>query len=155
MCIIIDVNTAHEVFSSTLDAAGKNRTPYSALHRDISAGRLPVVHGGKLTMEFSASRAITARVAELSRAGRAHRFDSALIAREANALVATGQCLSDDPHILALARISGARLVCTQDAALITDFKNRAIISGPRGKVWSATAHSQLRKRFCNECHVA
>ena len=46
-------------------------------------------------------------------------------------------CESDDPHIIALAQISGARLLYTNDLALQRDFRKRDLIADPRGKVYS------------------
>ena len=46
-----------------------------------------------------------------------------------------GICKSNDPHVLALALVSGARLLYSNDPDLIEDFKNPEIISNPRGKV--------------------
>ena len=40
-------------------------------------------------------------------------------------------CKSNDKHILALAAASGARLLYSNDRALIDDFRNRAILSNP------------------------
>ena len=41
----------------------------------------------------------------------------------------------DDPHILAWAQVSGARLLYTNDKCLKDDFKNKSIISHPEGTV--------------------
>lgn len=60
------------------------------------------------------------------------------------ALQGTGQLRSNDPHILALARASGARLLYTADKDLIADFKNPRIVSRPRGKVYSGAANARL-----------
>ena len=60
-------------------------------------------------------------------------------------------CRSDDEHVLALALVSGARLLYTNDSALIEDFKNRAIVQNPAGKIYTTarnntvtTAHRRL-----------
>ena len=43
-----------------------------------------------------------------------------------------GVCESDDPHILALAQISGARLLYTNDRALQRDFGKSELIASPK-----------------------
>ena len=43
---------------------------------------------------------------------------------------------SDDEHVLALALVSGARLLVAHDRHLRRDFGNPSIISDPRGKVY-------------------
>ena len=53
-------------------------------------------------------------------------------------------CRSDDEHVLALAVVSGARLLYTNDTALIADFKNREIIANPRGKVYSTAVSNRV-----------
>ena len=65
-----------------------------------------------------------------------------------------GQCRSDDPHVLALAIVSGARLLYSNDAALQRDFKDKRLIDSPRGKVYSTLegnnfqrAHQRLLQR--------
>ena len=47
---------------------------------------------------------------------------------------------SDDPHVLGLALVSGARLLYTNDRELQKDFTNPALIR-PRGKVYSTVVH--------------
>ena len=54
---------------------------------------------------------------------------------------------SDDPHVLALARASGARLLYTADQALINDFTDHRIVNEPRGKVYKRAANAALLTR--------
>ena len=51
---------------------------------------------------------------------------------------------SDDPHVLALARLSGARVLYTGDQALTQDFKDKQLIDKPRGKVYSRARNANL-----------
>ncbi len=51
---------------------------------------------------------------------------------------------SDDAHILALAKHTGARLLFTEDKNLIEDFKNKDLINKPRGKVYKNQEHAHL-----------
>ncbi len=46
-------------------------------------------------------------------------------------------CRSNDTHVIALAQISGARLLYSNDMALHKDFRNKSLIDKPRGKVYS------------------
>ena len=46
-------------------------------------------------------------------------------------------CRSNDSHVIALAQISGARLLYTNDRDLQDDFKDKRLISKPRGKIYS------------------
>ena len=51
---------------------------------------------------------------------------------------------SHDPHILALARFSGARVLYTSDKDLSADFKKKKLIDGPRGKIYTRPANARL-----------
>ena len=57
-----------------------------------------------------------------------------------------GRCRSNDIHVIALAQISGARLLYSNDQALHEDFGNKLLIDRPRGKVYSTNE----RKDFTN-----
>jgi len=80
----------------------------------------------------------------LESAGKASKFSDSCIAREAVTLQAV-PLKSDDLHVLALARCSGARLLCTRDDALSQDFTDRRIIKPP-GKVYKNASHKHLLK---------
>ncbi|MEX6506693.1 hypothetical protein [Jiella sp. M17.18] len=88
--------------------------------------------GGKLLRELPKT-GLRDLLAEWARGGRLERLDTDLVDRE-EAAVESLPLRSDDPHVLALARVSNSRLLYTQDGNLIVDFKNRQIID-PRGKV--------------------
>ena len=51
---------------------------------------------------------------------------------------------SNDLHVIALARISGARLLYSDDKKLRKDFKNKHLVNSPRGKVYSKEDHQHL-----------
>ena len=53
-------------------------------------------------------------------------------------------CKSDDPHVLALARVSGARLLFSNDGNLIEDFQKNSILRRPPGKVYPTTNFHQF-----------
>ena len=53
-------------------------------------------------------------------------------------------CRSDDEHVLALALVSGAGLLYTNDVALIEDFKNREIVQNPGGKIYTTARNNTV-----------
>lgn len=55
-------------------------------------------------------------------------------------------CVSDDEHIIALAQISGARLLYSNDGDLHKDFRNKNLIDNPRGKVYSTRENTGFSK---------
>lgn len=131
MCAIVDVNIAHEVFGDNRPAAGEK------FFDRVSNGAFRLVVGGELREELY-QRSTTRRWLLTSRRSEMIRFvkDS-----EVNALtedIKRAQvCQSDDPHIIALAKISGARLLYSNDIDLHKDFRDKGLIDQPRGRVYS------------------
>lgn len=72
-----------------------------------------------------------------------HIYGTNVVATETTKLKQSGLCKSDDAHILALARISRARILYSYDRALHRDFKNRALIH-PKGQIYQTAAHVSL-----------
>jgi len=119
--------------------------------------------GGQLRQELGSSNA--ARwLQELDRADWLTRVDDSRVDREAARLRSVrasdpSSCKSDDHHVIALAQISGARLLFSNDKDLHRDFKNKRLIDHPSGTVYSTlerkdfTSHrrAQLRKHHCLE----
>jgi hypothetical protein len=130
------------------------RAGYSRMHRELFGsppGRAIIVHGGKLTREYLGDGRISRIVKTLEQAGRAIKFMDGHVDTEASRLTQQQSCTSDDEHVIALARVSHARLLCTQDKLLMQDFKNRNLISGPRGKVYAESNHTALLAAACTK----
>ncbi|MEW6278375.1 MAG: hypothetical protein AB1758_07130 [Candidatus Eremiobacterota bacterium] len=86
-------------------------------------------------------------LAELLKSGRARRVaDEQVDAEEA---VLVSQCQSDDPHVIALARVAGVRLLCTDDRTLKADFRNHKLVNQPSGEIYSPSKHAQKLKKHC------
>lgn len=136
MCLIVDANLCSVVFKKT------NDTAYQKLRDVIFSNRLTLVHGGDLTREYAKAGVLNV-VAMLSQSGRAIKIDDALI--DAQLPHAIKLCTSNDTHVIALARADRRRahLLCTDDQALQTDFKNKALIDNPRGTIYSPTRHKE------------
>ena len=71
------------------------------------------------------------------RAGRARRISDEDVDAQTDALRTQGICRSDDEHVIALARLSGARLLFTNDNALQDDFRDRQIVRGTQGRIYT------------------
>ena len=67
-----------------------------------------------------------------------------MVDAETTALQSRNICKSNDDHVLALAIVSGARLLFTNDNALQDDFRNLQILPGIRGRVYT----TQVRQDF-------
>ncbi len=137
MCAIIDANIAHEVFGTERPPAG------DAFFNRVNQGGIRLVVGGKLRCEL-ASREFQAWALQAQLAGTLLSFSDDRIQAREQELQASGPFKSNDVHILALAQISGARLLYSNDQNLHQDFKNSRWIAGPRGRIYSTLRTKEL-----------
>lgn len=135
MCLIVDANRASLVFSS------QPGPDFSPLWDWLNGPDGRLVYGGKLAEELVKVRHAASLLQELLRAGKAHLADRSKVDHETARL--QGRCRSNDPHVLALARVTGARILCTRDDDLIADFTDRALLR-PKGKVYQRAQHATL-----------
>jgi len=140
MCLIIDANLAAEVFRLPTPKAYVPIVEW--LFSPRKDGRL--VLGGQLSRELNKVGAARRFVLQLNRAGRARVLPGREVAAEEDVVRAIGVCKSDDPHVIALARLSGARTLCSQDGDLHRDFKNTKLIANPRGCVYQDAGHAHI-----------
>ena len=140
MCAILDANVANEVFGSILCPAGERFLDW------INKGQGRLVVGGKLLSELG-------KVSQFLRWSQTARLSGVLRTVNQETVIGRTQqledqdeCYSDDPHVVALAQLSGARLLYSNDTALHLDFKNKNLIDDPRGKVYS----TNKSKNFSN-----
>jgi hypothetical protein len=146
MCVIIDANLAFRVFTSAPEV--DFRPVFDWLHAPDKDGCL--VFGGKLSQELS-NRTVSVRyLRALFQAGRAYQISDARVQNEERQVTCSGLCVSDDPHVVTLARVSGARTLCSHDQALHQDFCNPKLIAKPRGRVYQNATHTHLlRHDYC------
>ena len=143
MCIIIDANAAHYFARPT------RASPATPIIDWLTSGQGRLAIGGRNTEELATNGAVARWLVGLERAGRVRRIASPSLLEEERALHAAGACVSDDAHVIALARLSGARLLFSMDRALHADFKNRDLVS-PRGKVYQRREDRRLlRQEVC------
>lgn len=145
MCAILDANVVGQVFGRDRPSAG--RAFFDWLQSDN--GRL--VAGGQLREELDRNSAFVQWCREAVLAGRVTLLNDDAINSRTEQLKREDTCRSDDEHIVAVAQMSGARLLFTNDKALQGDFKNRVLIDQPRGRVYTtlvrgdvSTTHRQL-----------
>jgi predicted nucleic acid-binding protein len=137
VCLIVDANLAGAIFKASPDP--ELAPVIDWLRKD---GRL--VFGGLLRAELMRLVTLRGLLVELQRQGKALRIPDADVAREETAVLATGHCVSNDGHVVALARVSGARTLCTHDRDLQTDFRNPRLVSKPRGSIYQRRNHARL-----------
>lgn len=136
MCAIIDVNIAHEVFGENRPEAG------ARFFKKIDSGKLRLVIGGKLREELYKMSYVQRWFINATRSDVIRNIDDRSVNDLAKKLERKGGYRSDDHHIIALAKQSGARLLYSNDEALRKDFKNSALIDG--GKIYSTLRNSQF-----------
>ena len=156
MCAIIDNNVRHEAFgdADVRTEAGKFFFEW------VNSPKGKLVVGGKLLRELSEYREFSKWLRQARISGRAILILDGKVEDETASLKSQGICKSNDAHVLALARVSGARLLFTNDQNLQADFKNRAIIGGVRGLIYTtqqdqtvSDIHRSLlssRRKLCN-----
>jgi hypothetical protein len=140
MCLIVDANVAARVFA----------VPYNDDFRPIwewienRGGK--IVYGGQNKVELERIVVVRKRLFGLWKAGRAIPVPAERVSAEQRPVNASGRCRSDDPHVIALARASGARVLCTEDGNLEKDFKDLQLVPRPRGAIYKRKSHRRLLK---------
>jgi hypothetical protein len=146
MCLIVDANVAPLVF------APPPRGEFLPAHRALMAGKAAAVRGGtRLNQEYNRLGRLRRVLIEFDRRGALRAVSDGEVDETEACLKRAGECRSDDQHIIALARVSGARLLCSHDADLHADFTNPALLS-PRGSVYQSRSHRPLLARVCGRC---
>ena len=138
MCAILDANIVGQVFGAERPAAGR------AFFDRIDSGRVRLVVGGGLRRELDRSEAFQKWRRQAELAGRITLLNDDAVDQTARRLEQENACRSDDEHVIAVARLSGARLLYSNDAKLQGDFTNKALVDRPRGKVYSTRRHEHL-----------
>ena len=139
MCAIVDVNVSHEVFGTDRPEAGES------FFKRLNSGSLRLVVSRKLLAELKYGKA-QQWIQQGINAGIVHQETTDTVDEREEELSKKGRCHSNDIHVIALAQITGARLLYSNDKALHEDFGNKRLIDMPRGKVYSTNE----RKDFTN-----
>jgi vacuolar-type H+-ATPase subunit E/Vma4 len=137
--LIVDANCA------TLTLSPNPNPDFAPVMQAILDNKATLVLGGCTQREEYTKLATVWRfIIALDRAGKAKKCLDSEVDRFEKALKENGSLKSDDPHILALARVSGARLLCSRDKNLHIDFTSTQILDAPKGKVYQNATHAHL-----------
>lgn len=118
MCAIVDANVASQLVGTNRPEAGIRFLDY------VQDGRLMLVVGGKLRQELDQTP-MGKFIQEAILAEKARSVEDKIVDQRTGEIERSKKCASDDPHIIALAQISGARLLFTNDKDLQQDFKDQ------------------------------
>jgi hypothetical protein len=146
VCIIIDVNVAPRV----LLQEDPEFEPVSSRLLGNAKPQLRITYGGLLQRELFENSEIRLVLRELDSAGRAKVVPDQRISEEEETVSNLDLCVSDDLHIIALARAASARVLISLDQDLHRDFTNPRILNNPRGKVYQNRQHAKLLNKPCN-----
>lgn len=132
MCAIVDNDVQHQVFNP------KKQTPAGRRFLDwLDKRHGKLVIGGKLRRELVEHDQFRKWFQQAILSSNVIQFDDQKVDDIAVRMLKQHDLKSDDEHTLALAKISGARLLFTEDRDLMTDFRNKLIIDSPRGRIYS------------------
>ena len=142
-CAILDADCIGEVFGNDESEAG------AEFLRWVLDGKLRLVSGGHAQEELRKSIEFKRWAAALPPNLTVYR--QRLIAAEKDKLdnrkEVHGDIRSNDTHVLALAMVSGSRLLYSRDNALRDDFADPSIILGPWGQLYNEGAKDGLADR--------
>lgn len=147
MCLIIDNDVAHKVFTSTGEDTDSDFECIADCLFGRRKPRAEMVCGGELTDEYLSNSRMRKVLVELDRSGRIESIPDKKIREEKKDIGES--CVSNDEHIIAIARISGARILCSHDQDLHSDFRNPELISNPRGNIYQDSSHEHLLRIHC------
>ena len=139
MCAIVDTNVAGEVFGSDRTEAGQKFFEW------INTGHGRLAIGGGLRDELNCNSAFVTWAKRAANYGRLIEANDSAVGKRTAQILAEQKHKSDDPHVLALAQISGARLLYSNDGDLQKDFRTRRFLNNPRGSVYTTRIHSDFR----------
>jgi predicted nucleic acid-binding protein len=139
--VIIDTNVVHEVLLPS------GREQFSDLRAALLTGAkftVVAIWGGKLREEYLKVAKSRRTFVLLNQSGRLKREDDGAVSLETKVLEKRGICRSNDQHVLALAKVGKARVLCSLDDLLCGDFTTKAIIDNPRGHIYRNKDHNHL-----------
>ena len=140
MCAILDNNVRSEVFGENQSEAGKYFLDW------LTDRNGNLVIGGNLLRELSGYSPFMAWLQQALLSGTAIRIPDSDVNAQTEDLKNRGICRSDDEHVLSLAIVSGARLLFTNDRDLQDDFRDRRIVPGVRGRIYTTIRSSGVTR---------
>jgi hypothetical protein len=142
MCLIVDTNVAHMIFSTSPHA------DFEPVQRSLFAKKARAFYGGELAREYGRMIKLGPLLAELDRQGIILQVSNVAVDDATEQVRREGNCVSNDPHIIGLAKVSACRLLCSNDVLLHKDFTNPALLK-PHGTVYQSASHSHLIRKHC------
>lgn len=150
MCVILDLNILPDVFNPKPSRESSKAEAGSHLFDWLNTGRVRLVVGGKVRSELASNEQARHWMQEAIQSGRARAVNDRKVNERMTKLQTQGLCKSNDEHVIALAQISRANLLCTQDKNLMDDFRNKELIDKPRGRIYQTRNKGGKLQKFGN-----
>ena len=139
MCIILDASMFGRFNKRDKGKQDRDMEPvWNWL--DEEHGKIVYSNTGKFRKEWLKG-GMKAKMMVLNRTGKLKLVSAQDVQEKVDALEQTGILRSDDPHIIALARIAKVKVLVSNDKTLNADFRNRNLVGG---KVYHTEADSNL-----------
>jgi len=148
MCIIIDKS----VIGVFLSEKAEHRRNSDPIRNWLEKGGGQIVYGGRNAEELESSARMRKYIVESGRRGRAKLIAKKSVDDDEATVAGLPELQSDDPHVLALARVSGARLLFAEDHDLEVDFRNTRIVHRPKGRVYKKFPEHKHLLKPCPRC---
>lgn len=136
MCMIVDACVVSHLSNRTADGQ-----PVLKWLLDSKA-KSGMIVGGRLTAELHKA-GIGNLLALLKQTARLHEVEEAILKDDESTLRTSEKFKSNDVHVLALARVSRARLVFTTDRNLGDDLKDKKLVP-QRISIYKNARHAHL-----------
>ncbi len=151
MCFIIDANIVHEIFpkrfKGNMETWQKSSEAGGMILKWLNKGKGILVAEGKLLNEIERSGPYARDwISDGLQSGRLIQPDKSKVDDAEKRLIQEDVCKSNDAHVIALAQVSGARLLYSKDKDLQQDFKNNALIKN--GVVYPVARERKERQRI-------
>ena len=148
MCAIVD-NSVRGELTNTSNEIAKGFLDWWKRRGHI------VIGGSKLRKELEENNRFTTILQAYREAGKVIDENDRLVDSQEEELRREGLCISDDEHVVALARVSRARILYTNDRDLQTDFTTKQLIDDPRGRVVSTLCDTRFVEKHRRMLHSA
>lgn len=142
MCIIIDTNSLSCVFDKESD----NHNDFEPVLNWIYNGKGKVIYGGSKYLD-EIKKKYLALFVQMRKAGKAIYINCDKVNEEeevVNKMIKHPDY--DDPHLVALLRISGCKLICSQDKRAYPYFRHSLFFSpsSKKPKIYSSKRNARL-----------
>jgi len=123
MCIVIDM----DVLSCVFNPCNQHHSDFSPVKEWVTRRNGFIVFGGtRYKSELRNARHYLGIFTELSRKGKVKQVNQELVDRHQQIVEGLlGQTRFNDPHLIAIIRVSGCRLVCSKDQEADKHLKNK------------------------------